>query len=143
MEKLTIGGAEITITDVGNDMEGRTVYEYAIRFPNGLSYSVPDGDGGFDAEQLEPGYTYTARDLKSGCQGGTECDGMTSLLSFLGAAAESYRYHHGMKEDSNTDLFPEHICEWAAQNSDEISMAAYEYENPPVDAYGHPWKRDA
>jgi hypothetical protein len=127
-EKLTIGGAEITVTDVGNDMEGRTVWEYAIRFPNGLSYSVPDGDGGFDAEQLDPGYTYTARDLKSGCQGGSERDGMESLLSFLGAAAESYRYHHGMAEDSNTDLFPEHICEWAYQHDGEISMAALDME---------------
>ena len=127
-KKLTIGEAEITVTDVGNDMDGRTVYEYDIRFPNGLSYSVPDGDGGFDAEQLDPGYTYTARDLKSGCQGGSEREGMASLLSFLGAAAESYRYHHGMKEDSSTDLFPEHICEWAYQHDGEISMAAYEME---------------
>jgi len=129
MEKLTVGGAEITITDVGNDMDGRTVWEYSIRFPNGLTYSVSDGDGGFDAEQLEPGYTYTARDLKSGCQGGTEREGMASLLVFIGAAAESYRNHHGMKEDSSTDLFPEHICEWAYQNDGEISMAAYEMEN--------------
>lgn len=127
-ETLTIGGAEITLLDVGNDADGRTVYEYSIRFPNGLSYSVPDGDGGFNAEKLEPGYAYTARDLKSGCQGGTEREGLVSLLGFLGAAAESYRYHHGMKEDSNTDLFPEHICEWAYQNDSEISMAAYEYE---------------
>lgn len=128
-EKLTIGGAEITVTDTGTNMEGRTIYECCIRFPNGLTYSVPDGDGGFDAEQLEPGYTYTDGSLKSGCQGGSERDGMESLLSFLGAAAESYRYHHGMKEDSNTELFPEHICEWACENSDEIGIAAYEMEH--------------
>jgi hypothetical protein len=123
METMTIGGAEITLSDVGNNMEGRTIYEYSIRFPNGLDYSVPDGEGGFEAERLDPGHTYTARDLKSGCQGGSEREGMESLLSFLSAAAESYRYWKGMKEDSNTDLFPEEICEWASQNADEISMA--------------------
>jgi len=130
-EKLTIGDAEITVTDTGTNMEGRTIYECSIRFPNGLSQSVPDGDGGFDAEQLEPGYTYTDGSLKSGCQGGSERDGMESLLSFLGAAAEAYRYH-GMcwKADTNCELFPAHIVEWAYQHDGEISMAAYEYENP-------------
>ena len=129
-ETLTIGGAEITVVDVGNDMEGRTVYEYAIRFPNGLWYSAPDGDGGFDTERLDNGHTYTARDLKSGCQGGSEQDGMESLLSFLGAAAEAYYYTllTGRKPD-NGDLFPDFVVQWAYFNSDEISMVVYEMEN--------------
>jgi hypothetical protein len=110
MEKLTIGGVEITVEAGGSDVEGRTIFTYTLK-----------GEG----------IDYEASDLKSGCgKGGREDrDGMQSLLSFLGAAAESYRYHHGMKEDSNTDLFPEPICEWAYMNDGEISMAAYEREN--------------
>ena len=111
MEKMTIGGVEIAIEAGGSDVEGRTIFTYALK-----------GEG-IDCE---------GSDLKSGCgSGGREDrDGMESLLSFLGAAAESYHYHHGMKEDSNTDLFPEEICEWAAQFSDEIGIAAYELEHP-------------
>ena len=128
-ETLTIGEAEITVTDTGTNMEGRTLYECSIRFPNGLAYSVDDGDGGFNAELLDPGYTYVDGSLKSGCQGGTEREGMSSLLSFLGAAAEAYRYN-GLcwKADTNCELFPAHIVEWAYQNDGEISVAAYEYE---------------
>ena len=111
MESLTIGNATILLDAVDTDRDGRTVYGYSIRL-----------DG------VNP--THQARDLKSGCQGGSEREGMQSLLSFLSAAAESYRYWKGMKEDSNTDLFPEEICEWASQNEDEISMAAYDLENP-------------
>ena len=111
METMTIGGVEIAVEAGGSDVEGRTIFTYTLK-----------GEG----------IDYEASALKSGCgKGGREDrDGMESLLSSLGAAAESYRYHHGMKADSNTDLFPEEICEWAYQNSDEISMAAYELENP-------------
>lgn len=112
METMTIGGVEIAVVaNRGCDREGRTVFTYTLQ---------------------GAGINYTASDLKSGCgRGGREDrDGMESLLSFLGAAAESYRYWKGMKEDSNTDLFPEEICEWAYQNDGEISMAAYELEHP-------------
>lgn len=111
METMTIGGATILLDAVDTDRDGRTVFGFSIRL-----------DG------VNP--TYQSRDLKSGCQGGTEREGMQSLLSFLGAAAESYRYHDGMREDSNTDLFPKEICRWAAEFSDEISVAAYDLENP-------------
>ena len=111
METMTIGGVEIAVEAGGSDVEGRTIFTYTLK-----------GEG----------IDYEASDLKSGCgKGGREDrDGMESLLSFLGAAAESYRYRNGMEEGSNTDLFPEEICEWAHQNADEISMAAYELEHP-------------
>jgi hypothetical protein len=48
------------------------------------------------------------------------------LLSFLSAAAESYRYK-GM-EGENADLFPAEVTAWAAQYSDELSMLAFELE---------------
>jgi hypothetical protein len=111
METVTIGGATILLDAVDTDRDGRTVYGYSIRL-----------DG------VNP--TYQARDLKSGCQGGTEREGMESLVSFLSAAAESYRYRNGMEEGSNTDLFPEEICQWAAENSTALSVIEWEFKYP-------------
>lgn len=111
-EKLTIGGVEITVVGGDCDREGRTVFTYTLK------------GAGIDHE---------ASDLKSGCgsNGREDRDGMTSLLSFLGAAVESYRYG-GLcwKADTNCELFPPAVVEWAYQHDGEISMAAYEYENP-------------
>lgn len=111
METVTIGGVEVSVEAGDCDREGRTIFTYTLK-----------GEG----------IDYEASDLKSGCgSGGREDrDGLESLLAFLGAAAESYRYHDGMRKDSNTDLFPRKVCRWAAQFSDEISMAEYELEHP-------------
>lgn len=107
---LTIGGVEITVKAGDCDREGRTIFTYALK-----------GEG----------IDYEASDLKSGCgsRGREDRDGMESLLSFLGAAAEAYRYS-GLcwKADTNCELFPKEVVEWAYQNDGEISMAAYEYE---------------
>ena len=112
---VTIGGALILVDDVGTDRDGRTIYGYSIRL-----------DG------LNP--THQGRDLKSGCQGGTERDGLASLLSFLTAAAEAYGYTMRTgRESDNGDLFPPKIMEWAYLNDSEISLAAYEMESG--DAY--------
>lgn len=73
-----------------------------------------------------PGQEFTGDDLQSGCQGGDLREGLGSLLSFLGAAAESYRYAGADGENAN--LFPLPAVEWAAQNSDEIGMAQIEVE---------------
>lgn len=110
MEKIEIGNATILLDAVDTDRDGRTVYGYSIRI------------GG-----VEP--TYQARDLKSGCQGGTEREGLASLLSFLSAAAESrqYRERTGRGGD-NEDLFPAEVVDWACQFSDEIAVASLELE---------------
>jgi hypothetical protein len=110
METMTIGGVEIAVEAGGSDVEGRTIFTYTLK-----------GEG----------IDYEASDLKSGCGAGgrEDRDGMESLLSFLGAAAESYRYHDGMRKDSNTDLFPRKVCRWASENSDEISILAFDYEH--------------
>jgi hypothetical protein len=47
---------------------------------------------------------------------------MRSMLSFLGAAAESY------PDGENANLFPPKVTEWAYQNSDEISILSCELE---------------
>jgi hypothetical protein len=53
-----------------------------------------------------------------------------TLFSFMGAAAESYRYAErkfgdGM-EGENADLFPREVTEALAQVSDEIGMLSFE-----------------
>ena len=66
-------------------------------------------------------------DLRSGCQGGDHPEMLASLLGYLGAAAESFHYAgNRMSEGSNTDMFPQPVCEVAYQMSDEIAMAERE-----------------
>lgn len=61
---------------------------------------------------------------------------MSDLLSFLGAAAESYRYRKcdwaNVTEDDNATLFQREVVEWAYQNSDEISMLGSEVDEYEV-----------
>lgn len=102
---LIIGGASVQLEfsrRAGSD--GRTRYRYTIDLPDGQSFG---GD-----------------DFQSGCGGGGLQNGFGSLLSFLDACAESWRY--AGKDGENSDLFPQAIAEWAAQNSDEIGMCRYE-----------------
>jgi hypothetical protein len=61
------------------------------------------------------GRTYTNDDLQSGCQGGSLQSGLGALLAFLG----------------QTESFPEWVCEWAQDNSNEISMLECELTETP------------
>lgn len=64
---------------------------------------------------------FSEADLRSGCGGSpSELRMLETLLSFLGAAGESYRYN-GMEGESSS-LFPEPVTQWAAENADAISM---------------------
>lgn len=83
-----------------------------------------------------PAGEFSGNDLKSGVGGASLQSMFASLLSFLGAAAESYRYEmqsSGLKGE-NTDLFPAPVVEWAYRNADEISMMEMEIEeaNKPL-----------
>jgi hypothetical protein len=57
------------------------------------------------------------------------------MLSFLGAAAESYRHRVFVRrlsepmDDSNESLFPSEVVEWAYQNDSEIQCAQMDLEN--------------
>lgn len=54
---------------------------------------------------------------------------MGSLLSFLGACAESRTYARQTGRDGeNSDLFNDECGAWAEQNSDELAMMQYELE---------------
>lgn len=66
--------------------------------------------------------SYAGSDLRSGCQGGTVQEGFASLLSFLGAASESF------PDGENSGMFPRAVEAWAHQYSDELSMLACEVE---------------
>ena len=113
MNKITrtLGNVTLSLSSLGRNGEGRTVYNYKI-----------EGEG----------LKYSSRDLKSGCQGGNLKEGMESLLSFLGAAGESFSYSERMGHDGmdgeNSDMFPREITEWAANNSDELAMLGLELE---------------
>jgi hypothetical protein len=110
MPALQVGGAWISLNLSGNQSrDGRDIYEAWIDLPDGTEHEVTD--------------------LRSGCQGGTVQEGFESLLCFLGAAAESYRYAGGGGE--NVDLFPLPVVKWAAQHSDEIEMLQVEIEESP------------
>jgi len=101
---VILGNTQISIEYAGVE-DNRTKYRYYI-----------------DIGRKE----YTKDDLSSGCGGGTLQQGLESLLSFLCAAAESWRY--AGKNGENSDLFPQRIVKWAAQNSDELAMLRVEIE---------------
>lgn len=102
---VRVGNGFLSIEYAGQTDDGRTRYRYSIDY----------GDK-----------EHTAQDLKSGIGGGSLQEGMGSLLSFLGAAIESY-CHDGMKGE-NSDLFPESVLRWASEFSDDISMLQIEIE---------------
>jgi len=108
----------ISIEFNGLTNSGRTRYKYHI-----------DCNSNSDDKKI---IHFTRNDLKSGCQGGSLVDGMESLLSFLGAAVDSYRhnrYQYSDDPDDNCSLFPKHIVEWAYQNVEEISYLLFEIED--------------
>ena len=102
MKSVDIGGVTISIEDTGHyTADNRAIFEWTVV----LDHKI-----------------YNEADLKSGCWSRpTETEMLETLLAFLGAAAESYRYA-GM-EGENSNLFPEPVAKWASENSDEISFA--------------------
>jgi len=109
---LRIGGAFVALEYCDARDNARQGYQWHIDLADGREFS---GD-----------------DLASGCGGGSLQSGFESLLSFLGAFAESVGYqtrtgHPG----ENADLFPAGLAEWATQNSDEFYLIATELEETP------------
>jgi hypothetical protein len=112
---VPVGGGWITCGYSRNAGDfTRTRYRWEIIFPDGSDCS---GD-----------------DMQSGSQGGNLTQGLASLLSFLGAAAESRQYRErvgsALFEDSNEAIFPTNVVDFVCQHSDEIGALAYEIENP-------------
>jgi len=105
-----LGEATVTVNFVGRteDSENRPVYFWRI--------ALGEEDGYYS----EHGW-----DLYGGAHSkASPIEGMSALLSFLGAAGESYA-HSGI-EGENAGLFTSRIVEWASRNQDEIAMLALE-----------------
>ena len=106
---LKVGDGFISL-EYDGETNGRQRYRYHIDIPAG---------------------NFSDNELKSGVGGGSLQHGFASLLSFLGAAAESYRYNNYEwtdDHDSNCSLFPKEVVEWAYHYDDEITMLAIEIE---------------
>jgi hypothetical protein len=106
---VQIGGAFISVEPTrATDHYGKTKWQYFIDI-DGQENSGADLAGWGDTQEM-----------------------LATLLSFLGAAAESYAYRQRTGRDGeNEDLFPAAVVEWAYQNSDELSMLAMELEETP------------
>lgn len=98
---IRIGDGTISIEYAGHSPDGRQKYRWYIDIRAGK---------------------FTGDDLASGVGGGSLQSGLESLLSFLGACGESY------PDGENAELFPPAVAAWAAQNSDELSLASMELE---------------
>lgn len=75
------------------------------------------------------GLEETADDIQSGVGHGAIREGMESLLGFMSACGESFRYRGNGGE--NVDLFPESMWEWCATNREELGMLAEEIKENP------------
>lgn len=112
MAGFRVGGGVVSIEYDTRESSGRTRYRVFIDLPDGTEHEI--------------------NDLRSGCGGGSIAEGLSSLCSFLSAAAESYSYRMRTgRPGENEDLFPAAIVEWAYQHADEISLFGIELDENP------------
>jgi hypothetical protein len=103
MPALEIAGATISLErSPGRTADNRDRFAYVIDLPDGSEHS--------------------GADLKSGCGGCSLQSAFGDLLSFLESAGQDY------PDGENADLFPAPVCQWAAENGDEIAMARLDIE---------------
>jgi hypothetical protein len=105
-------GATIHIEPTGRDDDGRVVWRYLI-----------EDSGGYVLDD--------ATDIRSGV--GDPIDSrktMTTLLGFLGAAADSYRHTMTGGRSDHTDMFPPEVTEWAYEHGEELTALAFDLEDP-------------
>lgn len=110
---LKVGDGFISL-EYDGESGGRQRYRYHIDIPAGQ---------------------FSDNELKSGVGGGDLQSGFESLLCFLTAAVESYRYRKlewTDNPDDNMHLFPKEVVEWAYQHDMEIQMLALEIEESRI-----------
>jgi hypothetical protein len=114
MAAIRVGdhGATIHVEPVGHTPDGRIAWRYIVE----------DNAG----QVLDD-----ATDLHSGI--GDQIDSrrtLATLLSFLSAAAESYRHTMTGPSSDNADMFPPDLMEWAYEHDDELAALALELDQP-------------
>jgi hypothetical protein len=105
-------GATIHIEPTDRDDDGRMVWRYVIEDSGG--YVLDDATG-----------------IRSGA--GDPLDSrktMATLLSFLGAAADSYRHTMTGGRSDNANMFPPEVMEWAYEHGEELTELAFDLEDP-------------
>jgi len=115
---VTIGGATISIEPNGDySADNREVWTWYVDLADGAEFS--------------------ASDLKTGCgASATAQEMMETLLTFMGACAESIKYHTprpmATDDDSAMSLFPAGMHAWLTANSDAIDMMCLDLEENPA-----------
>lgn len=110
---VCIGNATISIAEHGRSADNRPRYRYWIDRPNLPTYESADLSGGVGAP-------HNVR------------EGMESLISFLGACAESVAYgERSGRPGENADLFPPEIGAWAAEHADDLAMMECDIQENP------------
>lgn len=110
-------GSTLSIESIGRDYSPqdsafRQCYAYTIVVP-------ADEYGSHGA------WRYDGNDIRSSCGAAVDvADMLRTLVSFLGAAAETYQSSMRGRDSENSELFPPHVAEWAYGVSDELSMLA-------------------
>lgn len=106
---VKIGEGWVSIEYDGWTNDGRRQYQYHVDIP---------------------GYSHSNNALSSGIVLNASLQsGLESLLTFLGAFAESVQYSERTgRESENGDMFPSELREWATENSDEFTMIQLELE---------------
>lgn len=102
---LGVGGGCLTLDPLGCEND-RIVWRWTVILPNGRSFSEAD-------LKTSPMHTDDAEGTRQA---------FSSLLTFLGACAESY------PDGENASLFPPEVAEWAQEHSDEIAVLACKIE---------------
>lgn len=72
------------------------------------------------------GCKYYARDIQT--RKHDYRSALSTLLSFMSAAAESYHYTLSGRKSDNADLFPKDVMEWCYINHFDIQMAQLELD---------------
>lgn len=99
----TIGDTAITVDYIGK------AFEPGGSWRRNYGYSIVTSEWRYDGNDIHSGVG-AAIDVE---------DAARVLFSFLSACAESRGYGSG---GENADLFPEHVGQWAEENSDEIGL---------------------
>lgn len=105
-------GSALHIEPLHRDHEDRVVWRYII-------------EDGNRSELLED------TDLRSGS--GAEVDAheaMTTLVTFLGVAAEAHRWSLAGESSEHADLFPPDVMAWAGDHENDLAALASDLEAP-------------